>query len=229
MPDYQNLHIHDSDCSLVQACTCSNYIERKTSLKYLGIYLDQNFTWKEHLAYVTSKARKLIFKFYELRNILTLSTLKVAYCALVESIINYGIVVWGGAGVTILSKLQVAQKYIIKTMLFKNKRYPTELVFKESELLDVRQMHLRAIVRFMLRVPYYKESINHGVNTRSAAQNSLARQNPRHTVCQFHIYSLGPKVFNGLPTNIRNKPYHKCKKEIKQWIRQSNYKIHYTI
>ena len=46
----------------------------------------------------------------------------MVYYALVETVLNYGLVVWGSAGVTILNKLQVAQKYIIKIMLFKNKK-----------------------------------------------------------------------------------------------------------
>ena len=36
----------------------------------------------------------------------------------------------GSVGVAILNKLQVAQKYIIKIMLFKNKTFYTELLLK---------------------------------------------------------------------------------------------------
>lgn len=114
-------------------------------------------------------------------------------------------------------------------MLFKNKRFPTESLFRESQLLDIRQLHLKAVIRFMVKVPYYKEPIIHGINTRNAAQNSVARQNPKHTACQNHIYCLGPKVYNCLPNNIKLKPYYKCKKEIKQWILESNYIIEYVV
>ena len=139
-----------------------------TYIKYLGVLIDQNFTWKEHISYVTTKIRKLIYKFYELRHVLSLSTLKMVYYALVETVLNYGLVVWGSAGVTILNKLQVAQKYIIKIIQFKNKRFSTELLFKESQLLDIRQLHIKAVVRFMIKCSYYKECISQGRNTRNA-------------------------------------------------------------
>ena len=132
----ENLQIHNHDCDLNQNCICNNLIKRVTYIKYLGVLIDQNFTWKEHISYVTTKIRKLIYKFYELRHVLSLSTLKMVYYALVETVLNYGLVVWGSAGVTILNKLQVAQKYIIKIMLFKNKRFSTEFLFKESQVLD---------------------------------------------------------------------------------------------
>lgn len=46
--------------------------------------------------------------------------LKQVYYVLVESVIGYGIIVWGSAAKIIISKFEVAQKWIIKVMLFKN-------------------------------------------------------------------------------------------------------------
>lgn len=91
-------------------------------MKYLGIFLDEGFAWKEHINYVTSKIRKLLYKFCELRNILPLKTLKIVYFPFIESVINYGLVVWGSAGSAFILKFEVAQKRVIKLMLFKNKR-----------------------------------------------------------------------------------------------------------
>ena len=227
LPDFQDLRMHNSNCGLGDQCSCDNYIERKVSLKYLGIYIDENFTWKEHLEYITGKIRKLIHKFYELRNILTLNTLKIVYYAVVESVINYGIVVWGNAGSTIMTKLQIAQKWIIKVMLCKNSRYPTELVYKDSQLLSPNQLHIKSIIRLMLKNSRYKENIKHGINTRNVAQNNVLLQNPKHSLCQKHIYCVGPKVFNALPPKLRTEKYQKIKNEINKWIVESNFTINY--
>ena len=134
LPEFKNLKVHNHYCDLNQNCICNYLIKKVTFIKYLGVLIDQNFTWKEHISYVTTKIRKLIYKFYELRHVLSLSTLKMVYYALVETVLSCGWVVWGSA--TILKKLQVAQKYIIKIMLFKNKRFSTEFLFKESQVLD---------------------------------------------------------------------------------------------
>lgn len=229
LPSFQVLKIHNPRCDLGLLCNCDKWIERKPVIKYLGVMIDETFNWKEHIRYVTGKIRKLIYKFYELRNILAFSSLKMVYFALIESVINYGIVVWGNAGTTIMSKLMIAQKWVIKVILFKKKRYPTELVYRDSGLLSPSQLYIKAVIRFMLKTTYYRENILHGVNTRNAAQNNLVLCNPRHSLCQKHIYYIGPKIYNSLPQNIRSRPYHKVKKEIVHWILETDSTVTYMM
>ena len=219
-PAFQSLIMHDTHCQPGnKTCNCTRTVDRQHSIKYLGVILDENLNWKEHVRCVTNKIRKLIFKFYELRHILTLGTLKSFYFAFVESIINYGIAVWGNAGTTIMHKLQIAQKWVIKVMLFKNKSYLTKLVYKESELFTPYQLYIRSIIRFMLKFSYYKENVTHGLNTRFASVNNVLVQIiSKHNVCQNHIYCVGPKMYNMLPLNIRLQPYHKVKGEICKWV-----------
>lgn len=227
LPDIRSLVIHKPQCKLDEGCPCDQSIERKSTLKYLGILIDENFTWKEQVNYVTNKIRKVIFKFYELRNILPFKILKLVYYAVVESIINYGLVVWGSAGATIMTKLHIAQKWIIKLMLFKNRTYPTHLLYKDSNLLTPNQLFIKSIIRYMLKSPEYKQVINHNVNTRIAVQNNLVLQQPKHTVCQSHIYCVGPRIYNDLPIDLRSRPYYLCKKDITKWLLENNYSIKY--
>nr|CAH7735549.1 unnamed protein product [Callosobruchus chinensis] len=43
-------------------------------------------------------------------------------------------------------------------MMFKNRRYPTELLFQESKLLTVEQLYIKTILRFMLTNTYYRNN-----------------------------------------------------------------------
>lgn len=64
---------------------------------HLGVEMCNNFKQKEHISFIKDKLRKLIYK-YAFRNVTDLFDyvkLKIIYEALVESIINYGIVIWG--------------------------------------------------------------------------------------------------------------------------------------
>lgn len=94
LPDFQALTLHNYQCSLELDCTCNSYVERKSSVKYLEVHIEI-FSWKEQAQCVTNKIRKLIYKFYELRNIFDFKPSRSIYLALVESVISYGIVVWG--------------------------------------------------------------------------------------------------------------------------------------
>ncbi|CAH2003757.1 unnamed protein product [Acanthoscelides obtectus] len=205
LPNLNCIKIHDSYCDFAPQCACSKYINKKSSLKYLGIIIDELLTWKDHVEYVTTKIRKLIHKFYELREILDFRTLKTVYFALTESVINYGFVVWGNTSLATLSKLQVAQKWIIKIMLFKQKRYSSELVFRDSKILNLEQLYLKSLIRFMMKYDFYKEHLQHGQNTRS------------------------PKVYNDVPNSIKRLRYSTVKKELTRWIIDSQYAINYVI
>lgn len=223
LPQLQYLRIHRPDCTMdANACNCSTKIEREPFLKYLGILIDETLTWKNHIEYTTTKIRKLIYKFYQLRHILPLKTLRMVYFSLVESIICYGIVIWGNAGGTIMSALYVAQKYIIKIMLFKNKRFPTQELFQESSLLTLEQLYIKSIIRFMMNYSYYKNNLNHQINTRTAARHDVLLPSVRCTVAQKHIGYVGPKIYNILPPQFRASRYKQIKSKVNSWIIENN-------
>lgn len=215
----QTLKIHDPDCKVTtKNCKCKNTIGRALCLKYLGILIDEGLTWKNHVDYVSQRLRKLIYKFYELRSILRLKDLKMVYCSLVESVVAYGIVAWGNACGNAMSALIVAQKYLIKVMLFKNKRYPTVSLFQEGELLTVEQLHIKSVIRFMIKVPYYKVNIDHNLNTRNAVSQNVQLPSVSLSAAQRHISFTGPKLYNALPLRFKVKPYKLVKHIINEWI-----------
>nr|CAH7735725.1 unnamed protein product [Callosobruchus chinensis] len=176
-------------------------------IKYLGVFLDQKLNWKYHIYYVTKKVRKLIHKFVELRHILSLKMLKILYASLIESIIMYGIVALGGTGKTSISPLQVAQKYVIKIMMFKNRRYLMELLFQESKLLTVEQLYIKTVMRFMLTNTYYRNNLPDSHKIHNASNQNLTLSFVRHSASQKHISYTDPRVFILLPISIKTKPF----------------------
>lgn len=227
LPVIQALTIHDSNCNRGNQCACTDKIDRVQSIKYLGIFLDENLNWKTHVNYVTKKVRKLIHKFYELRNILSLKMLKVVYSSLVESIISYGIIIWGSASKSIISNLFIAQKYIIKIIMFKTKRFPTKQLFEEGKLLTLEQLYTRAVIRFMLSTQYYRNTILHKHNTRNATNKNLSLTLVKNSATQRHISYTGPTIYNLLPISLRNKPFKKVKQKICQWILENNLSLEF--
>ena len=58
-------------------------IERQTSIKYLGIYLDEHLNWKTHIAHVQGKLTKNLGILNQLRNYLNLKMLRQLYYTLI--------------------------------------------------------------------------------------------------------------------------------------------------
>lgn len=123
-------------------CDCPT-ISRTTTVKYLGIKIDQSLKWQAHIDSLTSRVRKLIYVFKLLRNAASLETLKMTYQALCQSIISYCILAWGGAAKTILLPLERAQRAVLKVMAKKIFRYPTSKLYKEVGVLSVRQLFIQ--------------------------------------------------------------------------------------
>lgn len=76
---------------------CDKAINRVNSYKYLGVTIDYNVKWNEHTDTIVKKIIYLPYVFYKLAKIMDIKTLSMVYYALFHSVINYGIIAWGGS------------------------------------------------------------------------------------------------------------------------------------
>ena len=215
-----DLRVHEFLC-LVGAtnCACVQSIAAKDSVKYLGLFIDKNLKYEAHILYIVNKIRKTIYKFYQLREFLSVKLLNMTYSALVESILSYGLVVWGGMMSSTLNPLNIVQKYIIKIIMGKNRRYSTEMLFVESGLLTVRQLFVRSVLKFMHKYNRYKKLIVHGFSTRSVRNESLSIPQPIYAARQRHISYLGPQLYNIVPLQLRNVvSIHTFSYRVTKWV-----------
>lgn len=122
---------------------CSCYpIERTTSFKYLGVTIDENLAYKNHIADLSSRARKLIFIMKKLRDCTPVDVTRQVYVALCQSILQYCVGVWGSAGKTCFITVERAQRALIKVIVKKPFRYSTDNVYNAFKVLRVRQLYV---------------------------------------------------------------------------------------
>ena len=93
-----------------------------SSVKFLGLQLDEHLEWTDHLKILHGKLSRANYMLSSVKNILPTSCLKSLYYALFHSHLNYGLLVWG---TTMLcchqKKLITAQKKAIRHV--SNKKY----------------------------------------------------------------------------------------------------------
>ena len=65
-------------------------------VKYLGMYFDGSLTFKQQVATISCKVNRLVGIFWKMTD-LDLDIKKIIYHSLVESHINYGIVIWASS------------------------------------------------------------------------------------------------------------------------------------
>ena len=188
-------------CGGVANCLCES-IDRVTSYKYLGVMLDNRLSWAPHAKYVNNKLRKCIFMFNSLSNVLDKAQLKTVYHAYVQSILQYGIISWGGAYTTIIRPLNITQKLIIKSALKKPIRYPSHLVFQDFPVLDTRQLFIKALSCYAFKHDFdFLEKYDHLYPTRR--QTNISNPRISKSVCTTNSYYIAHVIYGRLPVEFR--------------------------
>lgn len=124
--DHNNLHLTAHTCNISTTGTCHcTALKRTSSIKYLGVVIDDKLDFQLHIEALTNRTRKLIFIFRNLRHVADIKLIKTVYYALCQSVFTYCITSWGGAAKSHLLKLERAQRAILKVSLFLPFRHPS--------------------------------------------------------------------------------------------------------
>ena len=75
-------------------------LEQKSYVKYLGLLIDSNLSWKNHIGHITSKISKTVGIIARLRYYVPTSVLLTIYQCLIFPYLSHGIVAWGHAAQT---------------------------------------------------------------------------------------------------------------------------------
>ena len=87
----------------------SEDVKLVSDVKYLGVQVDQELKWTNHLTTVTKKICRGIGILRYAKQYLPPATIETMYRSLVEPYFRYYCPVWGNAGVSIIGKLQKLQ------------------------------------------------------------------------------------------------------------------------
>lgn len=221
LPDTSlNIIAHECNAQL-SSCSCPNLL-RTDKIKYLGITIDQSLTFKPHLEILVSRLRKLIYIFKTLRHTADRKTMKMIYYALCQSIIDYCITSWGGACKSHIIEVERAQRAILKVGAGLPFRFPSHDLYKEWDVLTVRQA-------FILHTVLMKHS------QLQYDPNLIADKRRKDKVClperfrsshahKFFCY-LGSHLYNklNLPLNIYPLTRSSCKITVTTYLKKLNY------
>ena len=117
-------------------------IEQSECLKFLGVLLDENLCWKEHIKYIESKIAKNIGLLYKAKPFIDKHSLLSLYHSYIHSYINYGIIAWGGTTRANLKKIYNQQKHAIRTVFRKDRLSHTRELFMQCKGFNVYQVNI---------------------------------------------------------------------------------------
>lgn len=213
-------HYCGSNDNSAHTCNCPK-LERLSSTKYLGVMLDRNLSWHSQINLVSNRARKLIWIFKYLRDITDKQLITYIYTTLVQSILLYCIPIWGGTYKTKFISIERAQRVILKVMLHKKKRYSTNKLYSDANVLTVRQLY---ILQCILKT--HKSIIIDPNKLKKRKQHSVITKLVSKTVAVSKQYSFQSiKLYNRINKllNIYTCSYYQCKTKVAIWLKSLNY------
>ena len=155
---------------------------------YLGIILDENLSWKVHVAMVTGKLSKINGILNRLKYIYPAQVLLTIYKSLFVPHINYGSLVWG-QNCDSVCKLQ---KKVIRTITHSNYIAHSEPLLKDLNLLNVRDLMDLKIIKFLHKLyhnnlPVYFNDYMPHLESRETQHN--LRPHPLPVPRVTHVYA----------------------------------------
>ena len=181
-------------------------ITRKNSIKFLGVMLDENLNWKDHIKVIENKVSKNLGLIYRAREFLNKKCLTNIYHSYIHCYLNYANMAWGSTHVTKLEKLHLMQKRAVRTICREDRLTHSKPLMQSLRILNIYQTNILKILNFMHQVRnestpnVFKKAFkfpNHQYPTAFARSNFVK---PKTALAQskYRISIRGPALWNEL-------------------------------
>jgi hypothetical protein len=119
------------------------------AVKFLGIYIDENLTWKYHLSNINKKISNALFAIKQVKKVLPYNCLKTLYYSLIHSHLSYGILAWGNAAQSNLQHTIILQKRALRIIHNAKFNSHTDPLFQHSRVLKLHDIYEYQSVLFI--------------------------------------------------------------------------------
>ena len=192
-------------------------LERVESFKFLGLFLDSNLKYKSHINYLRKKLSSFKYITYKLKLFLTQEAARKFYFGMIQSLLCYGILVWGGASscVKAFDKLCSLQDKIVYNLFSK----PTDTmnninnIYKINNLLKIKDLYKVRVSMILYKIinenyaPFLLNEIMAYVNPspyNTRQNNDFVEPFPRVNCVKINFLSNALRIWNELDDNIKS-------------------------
>jgi len=189
-------------------------IERVESCKYLGIIIDSDISWKEHIDFVYKKIIKFTSIFYKIRTNLNAHVLKMLYFAFVYPHLLYGIEIYGNTNPSNIYRLKILNNKILRILQNRSRRTHIIDLYKCYSTLPIDLLHKYQVLLFVHKFAHHSNRLP-VVFASYFTQNKLIHQHDTRDKCDFHMSTpcttfgkrslkyKGSYMWNSLPESLK--------------------------
>ena len=187
-------------------------VQRVFSTKFLGVYIDSQLCWKDHIKYISTKLSKCTGILSKARCYLRKESLQNLYYTFAYPYFSYCNIVWGNACHSYLNQILKLQKRLIRLINFSAYLAHTAPLFKKCNILNVYQIHDYSTAIFMFK--FTKCELPHTFSNMFLTNSSIHQYSTRRST-DYHIPKChssvlqkatryyGAILWNSIPSNIK--------------------------
>ena len=199
--------------------------QNKNCIKFLGLLIDENLSWKDHIHTLTTKISKTVGLIAKLTHIVPNQTLLNIYMSLIAPYMTYGLTSWGNAPETLLNKVLVLQKRALHLIHFAQAKEHAIRLFLKGKFLLLKSLYYEKIVNLMYYINnlapvkisnlFSKITSVHSYSTRSSTFEHFFTKQSALNVQSKAFSCVSVKIWNGVPTSLKNASRNCIKKTIR--------------
>ena len=187
-----------------------------TNEKILGVYVDNNLTWSEHIKRLTRKIASSIWLLSKIKKILNQTHRVQFYKSYIQPHIDFCNIIWGSSSETNKLKILRLQKRACRVILDYNVDDVNEAM-KTLKIMSVYDRFYLRKAKFMFKVynnltPQYisehftlrNNVLDANVSLRSSTAGCFVPPKPRTEYFKNSLRYSGCLLWNGLPAHVKD-------------------------
>lgn len=200
-------------------------INNATYVTFLGIIIDKTLNWKDQIQRICNKLNSFAYALYKLSIVACRGTALTTYFAYVESVLRYGIVLWGNS--TDFKKAFIAQKACIRAICHIAPDISCRPFFQQLKVLPLPCLYIFEIGKFVVynRDKFIKASDRSNRPLRNM-ERLILDTIPKTKRFQKNCFAMCIKIYNHIPNHIKHLPKKQFESSLREWLLKKSF---YTV
>ena len=194
-------------------------IKRVVSVKFLGVIVHEQLSWKPHIKVLLSKIRITCSIVLKIRNRLSQRILLLLHHSTIKSHLQYCIMNWCNGNKTMAKKLQSSVNKFIRLIFKLNYRESVKTLMQQYGILTIGQLEELETASFMYEYLHDDLPITFrnllddnqpagGISRQTRSQSNLFPRFCRIELTKQSLKYRGPLTWNSIPITIRQNKSH---------------------
>lgn len=187
-----------------------------TSVKFLGVHIDGKLTWETHIDYICGRISRVIYLLKQLKNHVPEKYVRSAYFSFFQSVILYGILIWGNS--SHVNKILLLQKKIVRILTNSHWLAHCRPLFIDYKIMTVVNLYIYTVLLYV-KENHHNLQLRHDIhsyNTRGMNQINIPHQRLSKSLNSYDV--LGLKLYNKLPDTLTSDPVNRFKIRLFNWL-----------